>query len=83
MNRILADFAKVEVKTKRIVVHDGIGQSYLINMDLQSEMIKAANIDYDLTRADLNAVQQPRCCGTARGVRRLQTKWGHRESPVL
>ncbi|MDB5337536.1 MAG: hypothetical protein JWN70_3155 [Planctomycetaceae bacterium] len=47
MNKILADFAKLDVKTKRVVVHDGVGQSYLINMNLHSEMIKAANIDWE------------------------------------
>ena len=46
MNTILTDFAKLDVKTKRIVVHDGIGQSYFLNMDLHSDMKRAARIDW-------------------------------------
>jgi hypothetical protein len=46
MNAILTDFAKLDVKIKRIVVHDGIGQSYWINMDKEPDKRKAAQIDW-------------------------------------
>lgn len=47
LNEILASFAKLDVKSKRIVVHDGVGQSYLLNMDNQPEKRKKARIDWD------------------------------------
>jgi len=49
INKILADFAKLDVKTKRVVVHDGVGQSYLINMDMTSAKKRAAQIDWTFT----------------------------------
>jgi len=45
MNEIVTAFGKFDVKTRRIVVHDGIGQSYWLNMQ-QSEMKEAAKIDW-------------------------------------
>jgi hypothetical protein len=31
LNAVLADYAKLDVKTKRLVIHNGLGNSYLLN----------------------------------------------------
>ena len=49
MNKILADFAKVDVKKRRLVIHDGIGQSAWINWDKEPGKREEAQIDWELT----------------------------------
>jgi hypothetical protein len=44
---VLGDFTKLEVKAKRVVVHDGVGQSYLLNPGRWRGTTSAeANIDW-------------------------------------
>ena len=46
VNQILADFAKVDVKIKRVVVHDGAGQSSVITVDENPQRKKNPRIDW-------------------------------------
>lgn len=46
MNKILEDFGKLDVKTKRIVVHDGVGQCSWIKKHKEDEINKAAEVDW-------------------------------------
>ncbi len=46
VNQILADFAKVDVKIKRVIVHDGAGQSSVITVDENSPRKKNPRIDW-------------------------------------
>jgi hypothetical protein len=45
-NQVLADFAKVDVKTKRLVVQDGVGRSFWINPNRQANKQEDAKIDW-------------------------------------
>ena len=45
-NAVMADFAKLDVQTKRIVVHDGIGRSFWLNPNREPEKQEAARIDW-------------------------------------
>jgi hypothetical protein len=49
LNSLLADFAKLDVKTKRIVVHDGVGRSFWLNPNREREKDKAAQVDWVFT----------------------------------
>ena len=33
LSAVLAGFARLDVKTKRVIVHDGVGQSFWLNMN--------------------------------------------------
>jgi hypothetical protein len=46
INQILADFAKVDVKMKRVVVHDGAGQSSMIDAEEKTRRKKNSRIDW-------------------------------------
>ncbi|MEX0641160.1 MAG: carboxypeptidase-like regulatory domain-containing protein [Pirellulales bacterium] len=46
LTTVLADFAKLEVKNKRIVVHDGVGHSFWLNPNRKPEKAEAAKIDW-------------------------------------
>lgn len=46
LNAVLADFAKLDVKNKRIVVHDGIGRSFWLNPNRTPEKKEEAKIDW-------------------------------------
>jgi hypothetical protein len=46
LNVVLADFAKVDVKTKRIVVHDGTGHSFWLAPNGEPEKLAAAKLDW-------------------------------------
>ncbi len=46
LSSILADFAKLDAKTKRIVVHDGVGRSFWLNPNREAEKAEAAKIDW-------------------------------------
>jgi hypothetical protein len=48
-NAVLADFAKLDVKNKRLVVHDGIAQSLWINPNRAPAKRDAAKIDWTFT----------------------------------
>lgn len=45
-NQVLADFAKLDVKTKRLVVHDGISHSSWLNPNRQAAKQVDAQIDW-------------------------------------
>ncbi|HEV3025508.1 MAG TPA: carboxypeptidase-like regulatory domain-containing protein, partial [Pirellulales bacterium] len=46
LNAVLADFAKLDVKSKRIVLHDGIGHSFWLNANNEPAKREAAKIDW-------------------------------------
>jgi hypothetical protein len=46
ISTVLAIFAKLEIKNKRVVVHDGIGQSFWLNMNNDPAKAEAARIDW-------------------------------------
>ncbi len=46
LNSILADFARLDVKTKRVVVHDGIGHSFWLAPNREPDKLEAARIDW-------------------------------------
>jgi hypothetical protein len=46
LNAILIDFARLDVKTKRIVVRDGAGHSFWLAPNGEPEKLAAANIDW-------------------------------------
>ncbi|MEJ7636457.1 MAG: hypothetical protein WKF75_00330 [Singulisphaera sp.] len=43
---MLADFAKLDARTKRIVVHDGVGHSFWLAPNHEPEKLAAAKIDW-------------------------------------
>jgi hypothetical protein len=46
LNTVLADFAKLDVKTRRLIVHDGIGNSFWLNINNERDKRAAARIDW-------------------------------------
>ena len=46
LNVVLADFARLDVKTKRVVVHDGIGRSFWLNPNDLPAKRDAARVDW-------------------------------------
>jgi hypothetical protein len=46
LNAILAEFAKLDVKSKRIVIHDGVGQSFWLNANSASDKRDQAKMDW-------------------------------------
>ena len=48
-NAVLADFAKLDVKTKRVIVHDGIGKSIWLSPNDDPAKRAAANVDWIFT----------------------------------
>lgn len=48
-NRVLQDFARITATTKRIVVHDGVGNSFWLNMNNEPDNREAAKIDWTFT----------------------------------
>src|SRR5262245_15823338 len=46
LSAVLADFAKLDVKNKRIVVHDGVGHSFWLNMNNEPAKRDAAKMDW-------------------------------------
>lgn len=46
LSAVLADFAKLDVKVKRLVVHDGVGHSFWLNPNRESVKEKEARIDW-------------------------------------
>jgi hypothetical protein len=48
-NAALASFANIDAKTKRLVVHDGIGHSFWLNMNNEPLKAAAAQMDWSFT----------------------------------
>lgn len=46
LNEVLVQFEKLDVKTKRIVVHDGVGHSFWLNMNREKDKNKASEMDW-------------------------------------
>ena len=46
LNKVLADFAKLSVKNRRIVVHDGVGRSFWLNPNNEPAKEREARIDW-------------------------------------
>ena len=46
---VLADFAKVDARTRRVVVHDGAGHSFWLAPNREPEKLGAAKIDWAFT----------------------------------
>src|ERR1700759_218083 len=46
LNAFLADFAKIDVKTKRVIVHDGAGYSFWLAPNRETEKLDAAKMDW-------------------------------------
>jgi hypothetical protein len=46
LSAVLADFAKLDVKTKRIVLHDGVGKSFWLNPNDEPAKRDAAKMDW-------------------------------------
>jgi hypothetical protein len=46
LSAVLADFAKLDVKSKQLVLHDGIGQSFWLNMNREPAKRAAARMDW-------------------------------------
>jgi hypothetical protein len=46
LSAILTGFSKLEVKTRRVFVHDGEGQSFWLNMNREPAKVEAARIDW-------------------------------------
>jgi hypothetical protein len=49
LSAVLADFSKLDVKTRRIVVHDGVGHSFWLAPNQEPEKLAAAKIDWAFT----------------------------------
>ena len=46
LNAVLADFARMDAKIKRVVVHDGTGHSFWLAPNREQEKLEAAKIDW-------------------------------------
>jgi hypothetical protein len=46
LSAVLADFAKLDVKSKRIVLHDGVGNSFWLNINNEPAKRDAAKMDW-------------------------------------
>jgi hypothetical protein len=46
LNTVLRDFAKVDTKSKKVVIHDGVGRSFWLNPNRQPEKADNAKIDW-------------------------------------
>lgn len=60
LNEVLAHLARLDAKTKRIVLHDGVGQSFWLNMNQEPEKRDAAKMDWVLMIWDPNSWEQLR-----------------------
>jgi len=49
LNAVLDDFTKLDVKTKRLILHDGVGQSFWLNPNRNPAKRAAAKIDWAFT----------------------------------
>lgn len=62
LSAVLADFAKIDAKIKRVFVHDGAGKSFWLNPNDEPEKRAAARIDWSFT------VWQPESWARLRGL---------------
>jgi hypothetical protein len=46
LSAVLAEFAKLDVKNKRLVVHDGVGRSFWLNPNREPDKAQAAKVDW-------------------------------------
>ena len=46
LNFVLANFAKIDAKVKRVVVHDGVGRSFWLNPNNEALKVAASQIDW-------------------------------------
>ena len=46
MNAVLADFARLDARTKRVILHDGVGHSFWLNPNGEPAKEAAARIDW-------------------------------------
>src|SRR6516162_1167828 len=46
LSAVLADFAKLDVKSKRVVLHDGVGRSFWLNANNEPAKRDAAKMDW-------------------------------------
>lgn len=46
LSEVLADFAKLDVKSKRVVLHDGVGNSFWLNINNEPAKRAAAKMDW-------------------------------------
>ena len=49
LNAVLDDFARMEAKTRRVVVHDGTGHSFWLAPNREPEKLEKARIDWAFT----------------------------------
>ena len=49
LDAVLADFARLDVKVKQVVVHDGVGHSFWLAPNREPEKLAAAKIDWSFT----------------------------------
>jgi hypothetical protein len=62
LNAVLENFAKIDAKSKRLNVHDGIGRSFWLNMNNEPAKAEAAKIDWTFV------VWEPRSWEQLRGL---------------
>ena len=48
-NEALEKFARIEAKRKQLVVHDGVGRSFWLNLNDEEEQRRAARMDWKFT----------------------------------
>lgn len=77
LNVVLADFAKVDIPQKRIVLHDGFGQSFWLNPSRDKEKKDKALIDWAFMVWQPDRLQFQR--GLPAGLRALE----QRDQPLL
>lgn len=58
LNALLAGFAKIDAKIKRIIVHDGVGHSFWINPNREKAKEAESQIDWTFTVWDPRSWQQ-------------------------
>src|SRR3954451_14838800 len=46
LGAVLADFARLDVKVKRVVLHDGIGYSFWLAPNREKEKLESAKVDW-------------------------------------
>ena len=68
LNAMLEGLAKLDVKTKRIVVHDGVGASFWLNINREASKKAIARMDWAFT-----VWQADRVGTTAKAARRPQS----------
>ncbi|MCI0641180.1 MAG: carboxypeptidase-like regulatory domain-containing protein [Gemmataceae bacterium] len=60
LSAVLADFAKLDVKSKKVVLRNGVGQSFWLNMNNEPDKRPAARMDWRFTVWSLENWEQLR-----------------------